>query len=52
MDAVQAADRGDAHASGAAREHARLDVSVYSPLCLALGSGTALIAERTSAAHK
>lgn len=30
--------------------YARLDVSVYSPLCLALGAGTALTAERTSAA--
>jgi len=37
-------------AGGLDSVYARLDVAVYSPLCLVLGAGTALVAERTSAA--
>lgn len=43
---------GASLAGGLDSIYARLDVSVYSPLCLALGAGTALIAERTSAASQ
>lgn len=41
---------GASAASGLDSIYARLDVAVYSPLCLALGAGTALVAEWTSAA--
>lgn len=41
---------GVSAASGLGSIYARLDAAVYSPLCLALGTGTALVAERTSAA--
>lgn len=37
-------------AGGRQNIYQRLDVAVYSPLCLALGAGAALLAERTSAA--
>jgi len=35
-------------AGGLEGVYARLDVAVYSPLCLALGAGAALVSERTS----
>ena len=47
-----AAGLGASAASGLDSIYARLDVAVYSPLCLALGAGTALVAERTSAAGR
>jgi hypothetical protein len=46
------AGMGVSAARGLDSIYSRLDAFVYSPLCLTLGAGTALVAERTSAAHQ